>query len=157
MKNILIATDHSECSAEAIQFGLELASEHEADVIFVHVAPATEILPVAGFSLGGGVPRVHHDLNDYDRAPLDEAMQRAAQQGVEATKVLLVGDPADEIVAYADSQDVDLIVVGSRGHGTLTSALIGSVSRRVLSDSRLPVLIVRGLAAAPAGGELIRQ
>jgi nucleotide-binding universal stress UspA family protein len=57
----------------------------------------------------------------------------------------LKGRPADEIVAYADSIDADLIVVGSRGHGTLTNALIGSVSRDVLRESRRPVLIVRGM------------
>jgi nucleotide-binding universal stress UspA family protein len=62
---------------------------------------------------------------------------------------LLKGKPADEIVAYADSIDADLIVVGSRGHGSLTSALIGSVSRGVLREIRRPVLIVRG-APVPA-------
>jgi nucleotide-binding universal stress UspA family protein len=157
MKKILIATDGSECSTEAIQFGLELASEHEAEVIFVHVAPETEILPVLGYGMTGGVPRVPHELSDYDRAPLEEAEQIAEQHGVRASSKLLVGNPADEVVAYADSEDVDLIVVGSRGHGALASALIGSVSRRVLSDSKRPVAIVRGLAATPVGGELIRQ
>jgi nucleotide-binding universal stress UspA family protein len=155
MKKILIATDGSECSAEAIQFGVELASEHDAQAIFVHVAPATDILPTPGFGLAGGVPRVPHELNDYDRAPLEEAEQIAEENGVRATSKLLVGHPADEIVAYADSQDVDLIVVGSHGHRALASVLMGSVSRRVLSDSKRPVTIVRGLAAAPVGAHSV--
>jgi nucleotide-binding universal stress UspA family protein len=150
MKKILIATDGSECSAEAIQFGVELASEHEAEVIFVHVAPATDFLPVDGFGMTGP-PRVPHKLDAYDRAPLEEAQKIAEQHGVRASGELLVGHPADEIVDYADSQDVDLIVVGSRGHGALASALLGSVSRRVLSESKRPVAIVRGLAAVPVG------
>ena len=64
---------------------------------------------------------------------------------------MLRGDTVDEIVAYADSCDVDLIVVGSRGHGAIASALLGSVSRDILGESKRPVLIVRAAAvAAPA-------
>jgi nucleotide-binding universal stress UspA family protein len=46
-------------------------------------------------------------------------------------------------VAYADLVDADLIVVGSRGHGSISGALIGSVSRGVLHGTKRPVLIVR--------------
>lgn len=67
----------------------------------------------------------------------------AAEHGIVATTVLLRGDPVDEIVAYADSHDADLIVVGSRGHGAIAGALLGSVSRGVLAESKRPVLVVR--------------
>jgi nucleotide-binding universal stress UspA family protein len=60
---------------------------------------------------------------------------------------LLRGDPVDEIVAYADTVDADLIVVGSRGHGAVASALLGSVSRGILREARRPVLVVRGAAS----------
>ena len=57
--------------------------------------------------------------------------------------MLLRGDTVDEIVAFADSHDVDLIVVGSRGRGAISGALLGSVSRGILGESKRPVLIVR--------------
>jgi nucleotide-binding universal stress UspA family protein len=151
MKKILIATDGSASSAEAIEFGVELAAEHEAKVIFLHVAPSLDVVPVAGFGMVGAVPRVPHELDAFDRAPLEDAEQIAAREGVEASSKLLAGNAVDEIVAYADSQGVDMIVVGSRGHGALASALLGSVSRGVLSESKRPVAIIRGLAAVPVG------
>jgi nucleotide-binding universal stress UspA family protein len=151
MKRILIATDGSPSSAEAVDFGVELAAEHEATVIFVHVAPALDVVPMAGFGMTGGIPRVPHELDAFDRASLEDAEEIAARAGVEATTKLLVGNAADEIVAYADSQGADMIVVGSRGHGTLASVLLGSVSRAVLSESKRPVAVIRGSAPVPIG------
>ena len=151
MKKILIATDGSASSVEAVEFGVELAAEHEAQVVFVHVAPALDAVPLAGFGMAGGVPHVPHELNDLDRASLEDAEQVAARAGVEATSKLLVGNAVDEIVAHADSQGADMIIVGSRGHGTLASLLLGSVSRGVLSESKRPVAVIRGLAATPVG------
>jgi nucleotide-binding universal stress UspA family protein len=149
MNRIVIATDGSASSAEAVAFGVELAAEHDAAVSFVHVAPALDVVPLAGYGLAGAVPRVPHVPDEYDRASLVEGEEIAARAGVRATSQLLAGNAVDEIVAYADSYDADLIVVGSRGHGALASALLGSVSRGVLSESKRPVAIVRGLAAAP--------
>jgi len=149
MKKILIATDGSASSAEAVEFGVELAVEHAARVVFVHVAPALDVLPILSTGMGGAAARVPHKLDDYDRSSLEDAELIAARAGIEASSKLLAGNVVDEIVAYADSQGADLIVVGSRGHGTLASMLLGSVSRGLLSESKRPVAIIRGLAAAP--------
>jgi len=141
MKKILIATDGSNEAREAVDFGLELADEHAAQVVFVHVAPAVDVVPTSGFGMTGAVP---HELTEYDWSPLTDARALAEERGVDARTEMLRGETADEIVAYADTIDADLIVVGSRGHGTLASALLGSVSRGVLREARRPVLIVRG-------------
>ena len=146
MKKILIATDGSTASHEAVELGVDLAADEDAEVIFVHVAPAVDLIPSTGFGMSGALP---HQLTAYDRAPLEEAMSVAAEHGVDATTELLVGDTVDEIDAYGDSLDVDVIVIGSRGHGGFASALLGSVSRGVLRESKRPVLVVRGLAAKP--------
>jgi len=146
MERILVATDGSPSSVEAIAFGVELAVEHEAELIFVHVVPVLDVFPGSPFGGMGGA--VRHEPGEEDRLLLEEAAATAAEQGVVSTTTLLGGDTVDEIVAYGDSHDVDLIVVGSRGQGGIASALLGSVSRGVLGESRRPVLIVRG--AVPA-------
>ncbi len=146
MKTIVIATDGSPSAREALEFGLELAREQGAAATVVHVAPALDVLPGTGFAPGGATP---HQLTDDDRASLVEARVLAEDGGVEIRTELLTGHPADEIVAYADNVDADLIVVGSRGHGAIASALLGSVSRAVLHEAKRPILVVRG-ARLPA-------
>ena len=144
MKKILIATDGSPSALEAVEFGLELAEEQGSVPIFVHVAPATEVLPVAGFGMGAPVS-VPHDPDDGDRTSLVEAMDMAGRAGMRAKTKLLSGDPAHEILDYASTIDADLIVVGTRGHGMISSALLGSVSRALLHRAKRPVLVVRGV------------
>jgi nucleotide-binding universal stress UspA family protein len=146
MERILIAIDGSPASHEAVEFGVELAAEQNAAVTFVHVVRAVDVIPTTCFGMGAGARP--HEVTDEERQPLVEAKAVAEQRGVRATAKLLVGDAVDEIVACADNLDVDLIVIGSRGHGTLTSALLGSVSRGVVSESKRPVLIIRGLEPA---------
>jgi nucleotide-binding universal stress UspA family protein len=143
-KKILIATDGSPSALRAIELGLELAEDEGAEPIFVHVAPAKDVLPVAGI---GMVPlSVPHELAEADRASLVEAVELAEERGLDAATRLLTGDPAHEIVAFADVVDADLIVVGSHGYGAIAGALLGSVSRGVLKGTTRPVLIVREVA-----------
>ena len=148
MKKILIATDGSAPSTEALEVGLDLAAQEGAEAIVVHVIPSLDTLPSGGFGLATGA--VPHAVTRADEAPLAEAVPLAEALGVELTTTLLRGTTVSQIVAYADEQDVDMIVVGSRGHNVLTTALLGSVSLGVLRHTTRPVLIVRSLATKPA-------
>jgi len=139
MKRIVIATDGSGAAREAVRVGLELAAEQGAKVTFVHVVPSFDPGP-----LGIGVPGVSpHRITQADQAPLVAAERAAREQDVSAQSALLKGEPVDEIVTLADSIDADLVVIGSRGHGGLASALLGSVSRGVMHETRRPVVVVR--------------
>jgi nucleotide-binding universal stress UspA family protein len=64
---------------------------------------------------------------------------------------ILEGDPATLIADVARSRNADLLIVGSRGHGGLASALIGSVSRALLTRSSAPVMVVRDRSRVPTG------
>ena len=141
MKNIVIATDGSESAQEAVGVGIELAAEQGAAVTFVHVLPADEFV-VAGRT--GHIPKAHRVEMDESEVALHEAADAAHGAGIEYTLERISGDTVDEIVAVADSANADLIVVGSRGRGPITSALLGSVSKGVLGESRRSVLVVRG-------------
>ena len=140
MKRFVIATDGSSSADQAVAFGLDLAAEQNAEAVIVHVTPALDIVPMAGFGMPAAQP---HELSASEQSAITDAATRAAEHGVRVQTELLTGNPVDEIVAYADSIDADLIVVGSRGHGAVASALLGSVSQGVLHEARRPVLVFR--------------
>jgi nucleotide-binding universal stress UspA family protein len=140
VKRILVATDGSDAACEAVRVGLELAAEHGAGVTFVHVVPRYEPGPI-----GVGVPALRErQVADADRRPLLDAEESARLQGITADTVLTRGDAIAGIVETADAIDADLVVVGSRGHGRLANALLGSVSRGVMRRMKRPVVVVRG-------------
>jgi len=147
MKKILIATDGSPSAVEALEFGLDIAGEEEAEAIVVHVVPSVESIPAGSYGMAQAA--IVHEVTGADRAPLEQAVELAAEKGLPVTTELLVGSTIAEITGYADHCDVDLIVVGSRGHGMLTNALLGSVSLGVLRHTERPVLVVRGHSAKP--------
>jgi nucleotide-binding universal stress UspA family protein len=147
MQTVLIATDGSPEAREAVEYGVELAAEQDAAVTLLQVIPPTDWTRL---DRGAVIRPIPAELRLRRAYALDEAAQIAGEHGVEAAFEVLAGDPAEEIVRYADSVDADLIVVGSRGRGALASALLGSVSRAVLSDARRPVLVVRGKSEAVA-------
>ena len=140
MKRIVIATDGSAAAHDAVAFGLELAEHEDAEAIVVHVVPLLEVVSRNGFGLVG---HARYEPGPDDEDVLARARAIADRHAVPVRTMLLQGDTVDEIVTYADAVDADLIVVGSRGHGAVASALLGSVSRGVLSESKRPVLVVR--------------
>jgi nucleotide-binding universal stress UspA family protein len=141
MSTILIATDGSPEAREAVDYGLELAAGEKAAVVLLQVIPP---LDWTQLDRGAVIRPIPEEIARRRSLAREEAAKLTESHGVPVTAEVLAGDPADEIVAYADNHDVDLIVVGSRGRGTVASTLLGSVSHAVLQEARRPVLVVRG-------------
>lgn len=147
MNRILIATDGSEGAQAAVREGVALAAEVGAEVIFVTVRSRIYML---------GDPWYQAQLTRQlaeARAALDSAERIAEEHGVLHDSEILEGDAAATIAAVAKLRQADLIVVGSRGYGPLTSAAIGSVSRSLLSRTRMPVMIVCDRTVARNGAD----
>src|SRR5213593_3245024 len=87
MKTIVIATDGSLASREAVAFGLELAEEQAAEVTFLHVVPVLD----RGYPDGIGVPAAApHRIDEVDRKPLEDALALAAERNVDVKAELHV-------------------------------------------------------------------
>jgi len=143
MKRILIATDGSDGARTAVDEGIALAYEVGADVVFVTVRHDTPLLGDEIYQRRLTTQLAHA------REALDEAGSEAERYGVPCQTDILEGDPARCIAEAARFHGADLVVVGSRGHGGLMSAVLGSVSRQLLTESPVPVMVVR--APVPAG------
>ena len=155
MKHIVIATDGSHGAAEAVRMGLELAKAEGAAVTFVHAFIPDELLyagRVPGVVMPAQVPAGPPPEAETD-GPLVAAAAEAKRTGVQHDTELVGGDPVSAILACADEHDADLVFVGSRGHGAIVSALLGSVSKAVVTRAKRPVLVVRAAPAEePAAG-----
>ena len=146
---ILIATDGSEYSEKAAKVGIELAKLSAGKVIIVYVAdigsyaPSADLIP----AFGGVSP----DVIDGIVASIREAGERATAKvdelarasGVTSERMIVEGNPPSEILRIAESDKIDLIVMGKIGKTGLEKFLIGSVAEKVVNKSKVPVLIVR--------------
>ena len=146
MKQILIATDGSPSAQEAVDVGLELAKEQDADVTFVHVTDPDEFRG----GRGGTHALAHTEEIDDSETVLKAAGEAAEEAGVSYALERISGNTVESIVAFADEKDADVIVVGSRGRNSLATALLGSISHGVLHHARRPVLVVKTVKT-PAG------
>jgi nucleotide-binding universal stress UspA family protein len=135
---ILLPVDGSAHSTKAVRY-LARHWPRRADVTLVNVdLPLTESITrwldaqtIAGFHA------------DNSKAALKQARQVLKRSGHAFKERLLVGDPAIETVRLAQKGHYDLIIMGSHGRGAVKSLFLGSVVTKVLSTSRVPVLVVR--------------
>ncbi len=141
LTTILVPSDFSECSDEALRYGLELARRFDAQLHLLHVVqdPVTQPWAAEGFSV-----------------PLFEAVEEWRQQAALRLRALvpeadrgrvtiasIVATPCAAILDYAESHAVDLIVMGTHGRGGVTHLLLGSIAERIVRRAPCPVLTVR--------------
>ena len=135
LKQILVATDFSDASEVAIDYGRALARTFGASLHLLHVMENLFLhpVPVDPYRLkAAAAKRLGERLTDDDRAALH------------ANAVLETSDnPAEEIVKYAGAHNIDLIVMGTHGRGAIAQLLVGSVAEKVVRTAPCPVLTVR--------------
>jgi nucleotide-binding universal stress UspA family protein len=141
---ILVPTDFSAASEGALEQGRRLAIHFHATLHLIHVAENLFLRAVVGDprSLEAAAARQLQDqLTETDR-----------QHGAIAV-VNRSDEPANEILRYAESANIDLIVIGTHGRTGLARVVLGSVAEDVVRRAPCPVLIVRpaAMTTGPAG------
>jgi nucleotide-binding universal stress UspA family protein len=143
---VLLAIDGSEPAGLAVDLVANVAWPAGTDIL---VAQAVE----TGAGLFGGpwpaiavvqTDRIEAEIRDVADKTVHEARERLARPGLSVEAVVLLGRPATVIVDRARHMQADVVVVGSLGHGTIESMLLGSVSAEVVDRAPAPVLVARG-------------
>ena len=148
---LAIALDGSQYGVAAVRFFVKNRDFFGAapTLTLVHVVPDLSNLVVPGFFGRVTVPGLKSEqvvamqgaAFENAMAPARKLLERA---GLAATEVRLVGNnPGDQIAAYATKNTLDLIALGSHGHGNLRNLVMGSIATKVLASCKVPVLLVR--------------
>lgn len=143
LKNILVATDFTETSDEALAYGRDLARTFGSTLHVLHV---TENV-LARFSGEGSMvflPELQTQVEGAARARMDTLITAEDRMQLHAKPVVVTSlTTAEAIVEYAVEHRVDLIVMGTHGRRALAHLLMGSVAERVVRTASCPVLTVR--------------
>lgn len=136
-KKILVPFDFSEPSQVAVRHAVAIASQYDASIDLLYVIEHLQ-------QLGGttaNIERLEDDFRNAADGRLKE-VRNAIEQPIETKQVVQIGKATHVITDYARENATDLIVIGTRGHGNIDQALIGSVAERVVRTACCPVLTV---------------
>ncbi|MPW27202.1 universal stress protein [Alkalibaculum sp. M08DMB] len=139
-KKILVPTDASEFSKRALEEAIKIAKITEGEIILVHVVhtPAS----YWGYALSYGITVNEESLENVGKVALDITLADI-DVDVPLNKKIVSGNTVVEIIKEIDKQKIDLVVMGSHGHGFVTGSILGSVSQKILHETKCPVLIVK--------------
>ena len=139
MKRILVAVDGSDTAHKAARMAAEVAVRFGSKLTLAYVIPRLLLPPdVYGLTLA----EVEREQRSFADKLVGEAMAKLGDAGVEVETVVLSGSPAESLAELAAAPDVDMVVVGSRGRGSVARVFLGSVSDRLVHISPKPVLVV---------------
>ncbi|SHJ11162.1 universal stress protein [Parasporobacterium paucivorans] len=138
-KKILVGTDGSQSSKAALTKAADIARASHCEIILLNVTLTSEAH--WGYAPFGMID--DDKLREIGQKIIDETMEGIDFTDIELTKKVRLGSPELEILAESSDEDVDLIVMGSKGIGLFAGTMLGSVSERVLKTALCPVLIVK--------------
>jgi nucleotide-binding universal stress UspA family protein len=137
--NILLPTDGSSGTVDALGHAITVASDQDARIHVIYVLDKRLYTAASEDSK----EEIRQSLEEEAEVALDDARVRIEDEGIECVTASEDGIPYTTITDYADSEDIDLIVMGSRGQtGPDRRVNLGSTTERVLKNASVPVLVV---------------
>ncbi len=145
---IVCGVDDSEVATEVLRVAAALRARLHLRLVVAHAVSAPVTVGVASAPYAYPYPPDPSAAREAAEEYLEHLSAHGDAEGAELRPV--VGDPVDSLLTLAQEEEAELIVVGSRGHGPLRAALLGSVSGALASRASCPVVVV---PSAPPDGE----
>lgn len=145
-RQLMIATDGSKCSQNAVLKGMELAKSMNAKVYSLYVLDTSTYVPSLlkkSAHLGSKWDVIEEMLRKEGNDAIQYAKKIAEDLGINCEGVLVEGDAAHEILEFAKQSNIDMIIMGTLGRGGLDRFLLGSVADKVVRHSKISVLVVK--------------
>lgn len=140
VKKILIPTDGSDYSMRAAQYGVSAAKLLGAEIMVVYVIDTVVLDQISKITQR---ETAENELKQDGERYAKYIVGMAQRAGVQASYIMAVGRPFEQIVHIAKGLGVNLIVMGTYGRKGAARILIGSVAERVIEYASCPVLVVR--------------
>lgn len=140
---VLAATDGSDAATAAVSHAIETARGSGAELHAIYVIETRTAYDNAIVD----PETVERNLRADGEAALETVEEMADDAGVPVTTTLERGIPHERIAAYAEDEDVDLLVVGASGRSTFKTVLLGSTAEALLGASPVPIAVVGDLPA----------
>ena len=146
-QHILVPTDGSELSDLAVRRAISFAKAGGSKVTFFFARPNTAASPYGETALFRSMdPNIYQDVvTKQANEVLDRASSLAKEAGIEFDSLSTAsnGEPYEEIVATASGKGCDMILMASHGYQGIKGLLLGSQTQKVLTHSKIPVLVYR--------------
>ncbi len=152
-EHIIVPIDCSDCSIDALEYGIQIAKDFSASLTLLHV-----LEPVSygnDFTLGHTVEQ--GQLDERIDSQLRVCLSAIQSAGVSVREVIRGGVPTDSILEFAHASACDLIVMGMHGRREISHMLRGSVAEAVLRLAPCPVLAVRISKVSPHHQRVVRM
>lgn len=150
IKKILIAYDFSPCADRALAMGTTIAAKFDAEVIVANVVDQRNIDAIEQAVNRAILAKISETPAEMVREYKENRLQKLQavlkedwKAGNRLKPKICVGEPVQEILALAEEQHVDLIVMGARGHNRMARLLTGSKAESLFRISSIPILSVR--------------
>ena len=145
IKSVMIATDGSDTSKKAAVIGIDIARRANGTVTAVYVMDISRLSHLPGYAtLPGLKEKILALIQDEGRQAIEFVQDRAQVMGVPCNKIIAQGNPGEELLKAACEQKADLLVMGKIGRTAVEKFLLGSVAEKVVLQSTIPVLLIKG-------------
>ncbi len=142
-KNILVPTDFSEPAEIALEYAKDIARTHRSVISIIH-SFESPFYPGNAATVAADLAGAHEYLLEFSDNELKKKAGLLQSEGFEVrTRTLHGGNPADEIIDYAEANRIDLICIATHGRSGWAHFMLGSITERVLRKAMCPVLTVR--------------
>lgn len=141
IQRILLATDFSDTSAQAVEYAVLMAKTFGASLHVLHVLEPEIVTMMDGQTYL--LPNYFEEIERQSAERLERVITGDDRNRLAVTLVMRKGTPFLEIIHYARDQKMDLIILGTHGRGALAHVLMGNVAEKVVRKAPCPVLTVR--------------